>query len=81
MLNGQEAVVKLLVEKDVEVDSKDSSGRTPPSWAAEKGHETVVKLPGIMLPGLAWGHLGLGIKTPPTAQNKFLKTRDIMQFP
>jgi hypothetical protein len=36
---------KLLAERDdVEVDSKDNSGRTPLTWAARNGHETVVKL-------------------------------------
>jgi ankyrin repeat protein len=34
----------LLVNKGVEADSKDSRGRTPLSWAAEKGHEAVVWL-------------------------------------
>jgi ankyrin repeat protein len=42
--NGHEAVVKLLLEKDVDVDSKDRSGRTPLSWAAENGHEPIVRL-------------------------------------
>jgi ankyrin repeat protein len=28
----------------VDVDSKDDGGRTPLSWAAEIGHEAVVKL-------------------------------------
>ncbi|OCK75239.1 ankyrin, partial [Lepidopterella palustris CBS 459.81] len=36
---------KLLVETGkVDLDSRDASGRTPLSWAAEKGHEAVVKL-------------------------------------
>jgi hypothetical protein len=44
-IRGHEAVVKLLLEKGAELESKDNgSGRTPLSWAAEKGHETVVKL-------------------------------------
>ena len=34
---------KLLAERD-DVDSKDKNGRTPLSWAAESGHEAVVKL-------------------------------------
>ncbi|RDW66050.1 hypothetical protein BP6252_09685 [Coleophoma cylindrospora] len=38
------AVVKLLLEKGAEVDSKDNSGQTPMSWAAIKGYEAVVKL-------------------------------------
>ena len=43
--NGHEGVVKLLLEKDVDVDSKDSIyGQTPLSCAAENGHEGVVKL-------------------------------------
>jgi ankyrin repeat protein len=38
-------VVKLLLAQDgVDPDSKDTSGRTPLSWAAENGHEAVVKL-------------------------------------
>ncbi|KFZ00714.1 hypothetical protein V500_00962, partial [Pseudogymnoascus sp. VKM F-4518 (FW-2643)] len=42
---GDEAVVKLLVERDdVVADSKDKDGRTALSWAAESGHEAVVKL-------------------------------------
>ena len=37
--------MKLLLEKGADVESKDSQyGRTPLSWAAEKGHEAVVKL-------------------------------------
>jgi ankyrin repeat protein len=34
-----EAVVKLLLEKGAELDSKDIGGRTPLSWAAVNGHE------------------------------------------
>jgi ankyrin repeat protein len=36
--------VKLLLEKPVDVDSKDNNGQTPLLWATEKGHEVVVKL-------------------------------------
>ncbi len=37
--------MKLLVERDdVAADSKDNSGRTPLWYAAEQGHEGVVKL-------------------------------------
>ncbi|RYP59119.1 hypothetical protein DL770_010282 [Monosporascus sp. CRB-9-2] len=40
-----EAVVKLLLEKGADLESKDSRyGRTPLSWAAENGHEAVVRL-------------------------------------
>jgi ankyrin repeat protein len=43
--NGHEAVVKLLLEKGAELDSKDNIyGRTPLSWAAKTGREAVVKL-------------------------------------
>ena len=42
--NGHETVVKLLLEKAIDVDSKDSSGRTPLSYAAKDGHEAIVKL-------------------------------------
>ncbi|KAJ5653773.1 hypothetical protein N7490_000776 [Penicillium lividum] len=43
---GLEGVVELFLDsKETEVDSKDSEyQRTPLSWAAENGHETVVKL-------------------------------------
>ena len=33
-----------LLKNSHDLDSKDSDGRTPLSWAAEKGHEAVVKL-------------------------------------
>ena len=37
--------MKLLLEKGAELETKDKDyGRTPLSWAAEKGHEAVVKL-------------------------------------
>jgi ankyrin repeat protein len=37
--------VKLLLAKDgIDLDPKVSYGRTPLSWAAGKGHETVVML-------------------------------------
>ena len=42
---GHEAVVKLLLEKGAQLESKDNKyGQTPLSWAAETGHEAVVKL-------------------------------------
>ena len=37
--NEHEVVVKLLLEKGAELDSKDIRGRTPLSWAAVNGHE------------------------------------------
>jgi ankyrin repeat protein len=37
-------VVRLLLEKGAEPDSKDNGGRTPLSWAAKRGHEAVVRL-------------------------------------
>jgi ankyrin repeat protein len=37
-------VVKLLLEKGAKLETKDSFGQTPLSWAAAKGHEAVVKL-------------------------------------
>jgi ankyrin repeat protein len=43
--NGNEAVMKLLLEKGADVGSKDTrNGRTPLSWAAKNGHEALVKL-------------------------------------
>ena len=43
--NGHEAVVKLLLEKGAELESKDYNwGRTPLLWAAENGYEAEVKL-------------------------------------
>ena len=42
---GYEAVVKLLLATgQVDVDAKDSSGRTPLNWAAANGHEAITKL-------------------------------------
>ena len=41
---GREVVVRLLLGKGADVESKDGYGRTPLSWAAENGHEEVVKL-------------------------------------
>jgi ankyrin repeat protein len=37
-------VVKLLLKKGAELESKDNYGRTPLWRAAESGHEAVVKL-------------------------------------
>ena len=34
----------LLGTGKVDIDSKDNSGRTPLSWAAENGHEAMVQL-------------------------------------
>ena len=41
---GQEVVVQQLLDNGAELNSKDMNGRTPLSWAAENGHEAVVKL-------------------------------------
>lgn len=42
--NGHVAAINLLLASDkVDLDIKDNDGWTPLSWAAEKGHETVVK--------------------------------------
>ncbi|KAI9867970.1 MAG: hypothetical protein M1813_007792 [Trichoglossum hirsutum] len=42
--NGHEVVVKLLLEKGAQLESKDKNGQTPLSYAARSGHEAVVKL-------------------------------------
>ena len=42
--NGHEAVVKLLLEKGAELETKNTDGRTPLSYAARNGHEAVVEL-------------------------------------
>jgi ankyrin repeat protein len=43
--NGQEAVVKLLLETGkLNANLNDGSGRTPLWWAAKNGHEAVLKL-------------------------------------
>ncbi|KAF1935355.1 hypothetical protein EJ02DRAFT_329775, partial [Clathrospora elynae] len=40
-----EAVVKMLLEiGNADVNSKDSTGQTPLSWAAKKWHKAVVKM-------------------------------------
>ncbi|KAJ5653623.1 hypothetical protein N7490_000626 [Penicillium lividum] len=41
---GHKAVVRLLLEKGADPESKDNSYRTSLSWAAEIGHEAVVRL-------------------------------------
>ncbi|KAF5658278.1 ankyrin repeat domain-containing protein [Fusarium denticulatum] len=42
---GHRVVVKLLLDKDAEIEAKDRRyGQTPLSWAAKNGHEAVVKL-------------------------------------
>ncbi|KAJ5462387.1 hypothetical protein N7530_010592 [Penicillium desertorum] len=42
-VNGDEAVVKQLLEKGADLESKDDDGRTSLSWAAGNGYEGVVK--------------------------------------
>ncbi|KAG9230726.1 ankyrin repeat protein, partial [Amylocarpus encephaloides] len=41
---GIKSVVKLLLDNPIEADSQESDGRTPLSWAAENGHDAVLKL-------------------------------------
>jgi ankyrin repeat protein len=41
---GYAAVVRLLLEKCVNLETKDNSSRTPLSWAAGNGHNAVVGL-------------------------------------
>jgi ankyrin repeat protein len=42
--NGHEAVIKLLLEKNADLESKDKNGQTPLLLAAENGHKAVIKL-------------------------------------
>ncbi|KAG4279189.1 hypothetical protein FPRO04_13663 [Fusarium proliferatum] len=42
--NGHEAVIKVLLNNDADVESKDAYGRTPLSLAAERGRWAVVKV-------------------------------------
>jgi ankyrin repeat protein len=43
--NGHEAIVRLLIEKGAEIDSKGTEeGRTPLSWASWSGYEAIVQL-------------------------------------
>ncbi|KAK1764670.1 hypothetical protein QBC33DRAFT_546789 [Phialemonium atrogriseum] len=42
--NRHEAIVKLLLEKGADIETKDEYGRTPLSLAARNGHEAMVKL-------------------------------------
>lgn len=41
---GLTSITKRILEGGKSVDSKDDGGQTPLSWAAERGHEAVVKL-------------------------------------
>ena len=41
---GHEAIVRLLLSREVDVNSQDDRGRTPLSYAAEEGHKAIVKL-------------------------------------
>ena len=36
--------MELLLDKGADLEAKDKDGQTPVSWAAENGHEAVVKL-------------------------------------
>jgi Ankyrin repeats (3 copies) len=49
---GQEAMVKLLLEKGADIESKSHNGRTPLSWAVKSGHKTAVKL--LLEKGPTW---------------------------
>jgi ankyrin repeat protein len=42
--NGHEAVVKLLLDKNADLESKDEYGQTALSWAVANDREAVVKL-------------------------------------
>ncbi|KAJ5962644.1 hypothetical protein N7501_007585 [Penicillium viridicatum] len=41
---GHETVVRLLLDKNVDVNPKDERGYTPLFWATENGHEAIVKI-------------------------------------
>ena len=43
-MHGHEEVVRLLIERGIEIDSRDYQEQTPLSWAASRGHEAVVRL-------------------------------------
>jgi ankyrin repeat protein len=56
-------VVKLLLEKGAELESRDKRwGQTPLSWAAKNGHEAVVKL--LLEKGAELGAKDLWGRTP-----------------
>jgi hypothetical protein len=56
-------VVKLLLEKGAELDSKDTIyGRTPLSWTAKTGREAVVKL--LLEKGAGLDSKDIGDRTP-----------------
>jgi ankyrin repeat protein len=42
-MHGHEAVVKQLIEKSADLESKDRNGQTPLSWAAGEGYELLIK--------------------------------------
>jgi ankyrin repeat protein len=42
--NGYKGVVKLLLEKGANIETKGNNGQNPLSWAAKNGHEGTVKL-------------------------------------
>jgi ankyrin repeat protein len=44
-VNGREAVVRRLLEKDADIELRDKDGRTPLWQATENGHEAVVDTP------------------------------------
>ena len=41
---GVDRAMSILLEKGAKADSKDNDGRTPLSYAAQSGHEAIVKL-------------------------------------
>ena len=43
-VNGQEAIVKLLLDKNANIETISSNGQTPLSEAVENGHDAIVKL-------------------------------------
>lgn len=44
VMNVNETLIKLLLDRHADIECKDDTGHTPLSWAAMSGHDTIVKL-------------------------------------